>query len=204
MLDLVQLDGYGGRKPHQLSGGQRQRVALARALAKQPKVLLLDEPLGALDKKLREQTQFEIMNIQDKLGITFVVVTHDQEEAMTLATRIAVMDQGVIRQIGTPTDIYEFPSSRFVADFIGSINQFAGSVEDHRARTRRRDRHARDRRAHRRPIRRRPRQGREGRRGGAAGEDPDRAAASPATERQRRCAARSSISAISARIRSTA
>ena len=100
----------GGRKPHQLSGGQRQRVALARALAKQPKILLLDEPLGALDKKLREQTQFEIMNIQDKTGITFVVVTHDQEEAMTLATRIAVMDQGKIRQIGTPTDIYEFPA----------------------------------------------------------------------------------------------
>ena len=104
MLDLVQLEGYGGRKPHQLSGGQRQRVALARALAKQPKILLLDEPLGALDKKLREQTQFELMNIQDKLGITFVVVTHDQEEAMTLASRIAVMDRGKIRQIGTPTE----------------------------------------------------------------------------------------------------
>ena len=129
MLDLVQLSQFGGRKPHQLSGGQRQRVALARALARQPKVLLLDEPLGALDKKLREHTQFEIMNIQEKTGITFVVVTHDQEEAMTLSTRIAVMDKGLIRQTGTPTEIYEFPKNRFVADFIGSINQFAGTVK---------------------------------------------------------------------------
>lgn len=129
MLDLVQLSQSAGRKPHQLSGGQRQRVALARALAKQPKVLLLDEPLGALDKKLREHTQFEIMNIQEKTGITFVVVTHDQEEAMTLSTRIAVMDKGVIRQIGTPTEIYEFPKTKFVADFIGSINQFSGTVK---------------------------------------------------------------------------
>jgi len=103
-------------------------VALARALARQPKLLLLDEPLGALDKKLREQTQFEIMNIQEKTGITFVVVTHDQEEAMTLATRIAVMDQGEIRQTGAPTEIYEFPASRFVADFIGSINLCEGTV----------------------------------------------------------------------------
>ncbi len=129
MLDLVQLTALAGRKPHQLSGGQRQRVALARALARQPKLLLLDEPLGALDKKLREHTQFEIMSIQEKTGITFVVVTHDQEEAMTLASRIAVMDRGVIRQIGTPTEIYEFPNSRFVADFIGSINQFEGTVK---------------------------------------------------------------------------
>ena len=129
MLDLVQLSQFAGRKPHQLSGGQRQRVALARALSKQPKVLLLDEPLGALDKKLREHTQFEIMNIQEKTGITFVVVTHDQEEAMTLSTRIAVMDKGVIRQTGTPTEIYEFPKTKFVADFIGSINQFAGTVK---------------------------------------------------------------------------
>ena len=129
MLDLVQLSQFAGRKPHQLSGGQRQRVALARALSKQPKVLLLDEPLGALDKKLRGHTQFEIMNIQEKTGITFVVVTHDQEEAMTLSTRIAVMDKGVIRQTGTPTEIYEFPKTKFVADFIGSINQFAGTVK---------------------------------------------------------------------------
>jgi putrescine transport system ATP-binding protein len=129
MLDLVQLSQFAGRKPHQLSGGQRQRVALARALAKQPKVLLLDEPLGALDKKLREHTQFEIMNIQEKTGITFVVVTHDQEEAMTLSTRIAVMDNGIIRQTGTPTEIYEFPKTKFVADFIGSINQFQGTVK---------------------------------------------------------------------------
>jgi putrescine transport system ATP-binding protein len=129
LLDMVQLTQFAGRKPHQLSGGQRQRVALARALAKSPKVLLLDEPLGALDKKLREQTQFELMNIQNRLGITFIVVTHDQEEAMTLADRIAIMDRGVIRQVGTPTDIYEFPNSRFTADFIGSINLFDGVVE---------------------------------------------------------------------------
>ncbi|MHA3915447.1 ABC transporter ATP-binding protein [Halovulum sp. GXIMD14793] len=129
MLKLVQLDKFGGRKPHQLSGGQRQRVALARSLVKQPKLLLLDEPLGALDKKLREETQFELMNIQDTLGITFVVVTHDQEEAMTLATRIGVMDQGVIRQIGEPRQIYEHPESRFVADFIGTVNLFEGQVD---------------------------------------------------------------------------
>ena len=128
MLDLVKLSEPAGRKPHQLSGGQRQRVALARALAKQPKLLLLDEPLGALDKKLREHTQFELMNIQYRTGITFIVVTHDQEEAMTLSNRIAVMDKGVIRQVGSPTDIYEFPANRFVADFIGSINQFEGEV----------------------------------------------------------------------------
>lgn len=128
MLGLVQLSHLADRKPHQLSGGQRQRVALARSLAKLPKLLLLDEPLGALDKKLREHTQFEIANIQYKLGITFVVVTHDQEEAMTLASRIAVMDQGVIRQIGSPSDIYEHPNSRFVADFIGSINMVDAEV----------------------------------------------------------------------------
>ena len=129
MLDLVQLTPLAGRKPHQLSGGQRQRVALARALAKQPKLLLLDEPLGALDKKLREHTQFEIMNIQERTGITFVVVTHDQEEAMTLADRIAVMDHGFIRQVGAPTTVYEHPASRFVAGFIGSINMFEGEVK---------------------------------------------------------------------------
>src|SRR5690606_33698950 len=119
MLEIVRLGEYARRKPHQLSGGQRQRVALARALVKRPKLLLLDEPLGALDKKLREHTQFELINIQEKLGVTFVVVTHDQEEAMTLASRIGVMDRGRIVQIGTPTEIYEFPTTRFVADFIG-------------------------------------------------------------------------------------
>ena len=128
MLELVQLQELRSRKPDQLSGGQRQRVALARALIKRPKVLLLDEPLAALDKKLRERTQFELMNIQDELGITFVVVTHDQEEAMTLSSRIAVMDGGQFRQIGTPKEIYEFPSNRFVAEFIGTINTFRGRV----------------------------------------------------------------------------
>mgnify|MGYP001601253691 CR=1 FL=1 len=128
MLELVQLPELAKRKPHQLSGGQRQRVALARALIKQPKVLLLDEPLAALDKKLREQTQFELMNLQDQLGITFLVVTHDQEEAMTLATRIAVMDAGNFVQIGTPSEVYEYPRNHFVADFFGSINIFDGSV----------------------------------------------------------------------------
>lgn len=128
MLGLVQLGDFRKRKPDQLSGGQRQRVALARALIKEPKVLLLDEPLAALDKKLREKTQFELMNIQDKLGITFVVVTHDQEEAMTLSTRIAVMDEGRFLQVGTSKEIYEYPESRFVADFIGTINMFEGIV----------------------------------------------------------------------------
>ena len=128
MLTLVQLTELKDRKTDQLSGGQRQRVALARALIKRPKVLLLDEPLAALDKKLRERTQFELMNIQDELGITFVVVTHDQEEAMTLSGRIAVMDKGQFQQIGTPKEIYEFPSNRFVADFIGTINTFEGVV----------------------------------------------------------------------------
>jgi len=130
MLDLVQLGDFRTRNPDQLSGGQRQRVALARALIKQPKVLLLDEPLAALDKKLREQTQFELMNIQDELGITFVVVTHDQEEAMTLSTRIAVMEKGRFLQIGSPKEIYEYPQSRYVADFIGTINMFEGTVTD--------------------------------------------------------------------------
>jgi len=130
MLNLVQLGPYAKRKPHQLSGGQRQRVALARSLIKHPKLLLLDEPLGALDKKLREATQFELMNIQDKLGITFIVVTHDQEEAMTLSTRIGVMNAGRIVQTGTPQEIYEFPSNRFVADFIGSVNMFEGIVTE--------------------------------------------------------------------------
>ncbi len=131
MLDLVKMSDYAKRKPHQLSGGQRQRVALARSLVKRPKLLLLDEPLGALDKKLREHTQFELISLQDKLGVTFIVVTHDQEEAMTLASRIGVMNHGEIVQAGTPSEIYEFPSSRFVADFIGSVNMFEGKlIED--------------------------------------------------------------------------
>ena len=131
MLAMVKLQGFEKRKPHQLSGGQRQRVALARSLVKRPKLLLLDEPLGALDKKLREHTQFELVNIQEKLGVTFIVVTHDQEEAMTLASRIGVMNQGRIVQTGAPHEIYEFPSSRFVAEFIGSVNMFEGAmVED--------------------------------------------------------------------------
>ena len=131
MLDLVSMGQFTARKPHQLSGGQRQRVALARSLVKRPKLLLLDEPLAALDKKLRQQTQFELINIQETLDVTFVVVTHDQEEAMTLASRIGVMNHGEIVQVGTPTDIYEYPNSRFVADFIGSVNMFEGRlVED--------------------------------------------------------------------------
>jgi putrescine transport system ATP-binding protein len=128
MLDLVQLGHLGKRKPNQLSGGQRQRVALARSLIKRPKLLLLDEPLGALDKKLREETQFELINIQDELGVTFVVVTHDQEEAMTLATRIGVMNHGVIVQTDEPHEVYEYPNSRFVAEFVGSVNLFQGEV----------------------------------------------------------------------------
>ncbi|WP_116810051.1 ABC transporter ATP-binding protein [Steroidobacter cummioxidans] len=131
MLKLVRLQQFAKRKPHQLSGGQRQRVALARSLAKRPKLLLLDEPLGALDKKLREHTQFELVNIQEQLGVTFVVVTHDQEEAMTLSTRIGVMNSGEIVQIGTPKDIYEYPNSKFVAEFIGNVNMFEGRlIED--------------------------------------------------------------------------
>src|SRR4051812_27799306 len=131
ILDIVKLREYAVRKPHQLSGGQRQRVALARSLVKRPKLLLLDEPLGALDKKLREATQFELINIQEQLGVTFIVVTHDQEEAMTLASRIGVMNRGEIVQIGSPTEIYEFPQNKFVADFIGSVNMFEGRlVED--------------------------------------------------------------------------
>lgn len=127
-LSLVQLSGYEDRKPEQLSGGQKQRVALARSLSKRPKLLLLDEPMAALDKKLREQTQFELVNIQEKIGITFILVTHDQEEAMTMSTRIAIMDEGKIHQVGVPHDIYEFPNSRYVAEFVGSINFFEGIV----------------------------------------------------------------------------
>jgi len=131
MLELVKMSEYAKRLPHQLSGGQRQRVALARSLVKRPKLLLLDEPLGALDKKLREHTQFELISLQDKLGVTFIVVTHDQEEAMTLASRIGVMNHGEIVQAGTPSEIYEFPGSKFVADFVGSVNMFEGKlIED--------------------------------------------------------------------------
>jgi putrescine transport system ATP-binding protein len=128
MLGLVQLTPYAKRKPHQLSGGQQQRVALARSLAKRPKLLLLDEPLGALDKKLREQTQFELVNIIEKVGVTVVMVTHDQEEAMTMASRIAIMSKGRVLQVGTPSEIYEHPVNRFVADFIGNVNLFEGKL----------------------------------------------------------------------------
>ena len=128
ILEIVKMVALTARKPHQLSGGQRQRVALARALVKRPKLLLLDEPLAALDRKLREHTQFELLNIQKQLGVTFIVVTHDQEEAMTLSTRMGVMNHGQIAQVGTPTDIYEFPATRFVADFIGSVNMFEGQL----------------------------------------------------------------------------
>ncbi len=128
MLDLVKMRELRARRPDQLSGGQRQRVALARSLAKQPKLLLLDEPLGALDKKLREHTQFELMTIQERVGTTFITVTHDQEEAMTMSTRVAVMDAGRIVQVNTPANLYEFPANRFVAEFIGSVNIIDGRV----------------------------------------------------------------------------
>lgn len=131
MLELVQLGNLARRKPHQLSGGQQQRVALARSLAKRPKLLLLDEPMGALDKKLRAQMQLELVNIIETSGVTCVMVTHDQEEAMSMATRIALMDQGWIQQVGTPDEIYEQPANRFAADFIGSVNLIdAVIVED--------------------------------------------------------------------------
>lgn len=126
MLRLTRLEKFARRKPHQISGGQRQRVALARSLAKAPKLLLLDEPLGALDRKLREETQFELMDIQEKTGTTFVIVTHDQEEAMTVASRIAVMDHGKVIQVDTPANVYEAPNSVYVADFIGDVNLFEG------------------------------------------------------------------------------
>jgi spermidine/putrescine ABC transporter ATP-binding subunit len=129
-LDLVQLGHLAARRPDQLSGGQRQRVALARALVKRPKVLLLDEPLSALDAKLREAMRFELSQLQKKVGITFIMVTHDQDEALAIASRIAVMNKGSIAQIGTPSDLYEFPATRFVADFIGSVNMFEGTLVD--------------------------------------------------------------------------
>ena len=128
MLKLTRLEKFAQRKPHQISGGQRQRVALARSLAKAPKLLLLDEPLGALDKKLRQDTQFELMDIQETTGTTFVIVTHDQEEAMTVASRVAVMDEGRIIQVATPAVIYEQPNSVYVADFIGDVNNIKGTV----------------------------------------------------------------------------
>jgi putrescine transport system ATP-binding protein len=129
MLKLVQLGKFAKRKPHQLSGGQQQRVALARSLAKSPQLLLLDEPLGALDKKLREETQIELVNIVKKVDVTCVMVTHDQEEAMTMASRIAVMSEGKVLQVGAPSDIYETPSTRFVADFIGNVNLMEGTLD---------------------------------------------------------------------------
>lgn len=129
-LDLVQMLDYAKRKPSQLSGGQQQRVALARCLVKRPKLVLLDEPLAALDKKLRERTQLELVDIQESVGVTFIMVTHDQEEAMTMSTRMAIMESGTVRQIGTPHEVYEYPNSAYVADFIGSMNIFEGIVQE--------------------------------------------------------------------------
>ena len=128
MLRLVQMTKFAKRKPHQLSGGQQQRVALARSLAKRPKILLLDEPLGALDKKLRQQTQLELVNTLESVGATCIMVTHDQEEAMTMATRLAIMSEGKIMQLGSPSDVYDFPNSRFTAEFIGETNIFEGTI----------------------------------------------------------------------------
>ncbi|MBK0414377.1 polyamine ABC transporter ATP-binding protein [Chromobacterium haemolyticum] len=128
MLDLVQMRKYANRKPHQLSGGQQQRVALARSLVKRPKLLLLDEPLGALDKKLRQQTQLELVNTIEQVGVTCIMVTHDQEEAMTMASRIGIMSEGSLLQVGTPSEIYDYPNCRFTAEFIGESNIFEGAV----------------------------------------------------------------------------
>src|SRR5439155_3669992 len=128
MLALVQMSNYARRRPHELSGGQRQRVALARALAKMPKLLLLDEPLAALDRKLRAETRLELVGIQERVGITFLVVTHDQEEALSMASCVAVMDRGRLVQTGAPAEIYERPASRFVANFVGEVNLFEGEL----------------------------------------------------------------------------
>src|SRR6202162_2938533 len=129
LVALVKLDGLEKRKPDQISGGQKQRVALARSLARRPRVLLLDEPLAALDKKLRESTQLELMELQRRLGMTFIIGTHDQEEAMTVAGRIGVMDAGRLDQVATPRELYEAPSSRWIAEFVGDVNLFDGQVE---------------------------------------------------------------------------
>jgi len=128
VLELVQMSRFAKRRPNYLSGGQRQRVALARSLVKKPKLVLLDEPMAALDQKLREETQFELVNIQEEIGVTFLMVTHDQEEAMTMSSRLAIMEEGWIQQVGTPHEVYEFPNSCYVADFIGSINLFEGII----------------------------------------------------------------------------
>jgi putrescine transport system ATP-binding protein len=133
MIALVKLEGLEQRKPDQLSGGQKQRVALARSLARRPKVLLLDEPLAALDKKLRESTQLELMELQRRLGMTFIIVTHDQEEAMTVASRIGVMDAGRLEQVATPRELYEAPTSRWIAEFVGDVNLFEGQIESREA-----------------------------------------------------------------------
>jgi putrescine transport system ATP-binding protein len=133
MVALVKLEGLAQRKPDQLSGGQKQRVALARSLARRPKVLLLDEPLAALDKKLREGTQLELMELQRRLGMTFIIVTHDQEEAMTVASRIGVMDAGRLEQVATPRELYEAPASRWIAEFVGDVNMFEGQVASQEA-----------------------------------------------------------------------
>ena len=155
MVALVKLEGLEKRKPDQLSGGQKQRVALARSLARRPQVLLLDEPLAALDKKLRESTQLELMELQRRLGMTFIIVTHDQEEAMTVADRIGVMDAGRLEQVATPRELYEAPRSRWIAEFVGDVNLFEGQVESREA-GRLIDRDARCRHHHRSPSRAQP------------------------------------------------
>ncbi len=188
MLKLVQLGKYAKRKPHQLSGGQQQRVALARSLAKQPQLLLLDEPLGALDKKLREETQIELVNIIEQVGVTCVMVTHDQEEAMTMASRIAVMSEGRVLQVGAPSEIYETPATRFVADFIGNVNLMDGTLAVDQRRPR-------DHRLRRLPPLCRPRHHRHRGHGGLGGaaprEDPPVARSAGRRSTSTRCRARS-------------